>query len=73
MMDSNASPITDISQDVKILKGSQNGTHTSVTFSRNWQTCDPDDYQLTVSYFIIQQLIDNYLFQETIKSKFIYI
>ncbi|XP_044004741.1 MOXD1 homolog 1 [Aphidius gifuensis] len=47
MMDSNASPITDISQDVKILKGSQNGTHTSVTFSRNWQTCDPDDYQLT--------------------------
>lgn len=49
MEDTNASPITDISQDVKVLRGSQNGTHTSVTFSRNWQTCDPDDRHLTVS------------------------
>ncbi|XP_044590094.1 MOXD1 homolog 1-like [Cotesia glomerata] len=45
--DANASPITDASQDVKIIEGFQNDTHTSVTFSRAWQTCDPDDYHLT--------------------------
>ncbi|CAD6217159.1 GSCOCG00004699001-RA-CDS, partial [Cotesia congregata] len=45
--DANASPITDASQDVKIVEGFQNNTHTSVTFSRAWQTCDPDDYHLT--------------------------
>ncbi|XP_057320432.1 MOXD1 homolog 1-like [Microplitis mediator] len=45
--ETNASPITDVSQDVKILEGFQNDTHTSVTFSRRWQTCDPDDRHLT--------------------------
>ncbi|KAK0175590.1 hypothetical protein PV327_009330 [Microctonus hyperodae] len=43
--ETNASPITDLSQDVKILEGVQNDTHTIVTFSRSWQTCDPDDLE----------------------------
>lgn len=43
----NAAPITDIYQDVQVLSGSQNGTHTIVTFSRKWQTCDPQDHELT--------------------------
>ncbi|XP_034951630.1 MOXD1 homolog 1 [Chelonus insularis] len=45
--ETNASPITDLSQDVDILEGFQNNTHTSITFSRRWQTCDPDDRHLT--------------------------
>ncbi|XP_015598813.1 MOXD1 homolog 1 [Cephus cinctus] len=45
--ESNAAPVTDASQDVEVLHSSQNGTHTSVTFSRRWQTCDPQDHQLT--------------------------
>ncbi|KAK0078076.1 hypothetical protein PV325_003063 [Microctonus aethiopoides] len=45
--ETNASPITDLSQDVKVLEGVQNDTHTIVTFSRSWQTCDPDDHILT--------------------------
>ncbi|XP_043252416.1 MOXD1 homolog 1 [Colletes gigas] len=42
-----ATLVTDASQDVKVLGGSQNETHTSVVFSRNWQTCDPQDHRLT--------------------------
>ncbi|XP_033297183.1 MOXD1 homolog 1 [Bombus bifarius] len=42
-----AALVTDTSQDVKVLGGSQNETHTSVIFSRNWQTCDPQDHRLT--------------------------
>ncbi|CAL7941350.1 unnamed protein product [Xylocopa violacea] len=42
-----AALVTDTSQDVKVLGGSQNETHTYVIFSRNWQTCDPQDHQLT--------------------------
>ncbi|XP_066597310.1 MOXD1 homolog 1-like [Prorops nasuta] len=45
--ESNGAPVTDASQDVKILGGSQNDTHTSVTFSRKWHTCDPQDHQLS--------------------------
>ncbi|XP_015172192.1 PREDICTED: MOXD1 homolog 1 [Polistes dominula] len=47
MEESNGAPITDTSQDVRVLEGYQNDTHTSVTFVRNWQTCDPQDHQLT--------------------------
>ncbi|XP_046409387.1 MOXD1 homolog 1 [Neodiprion fabricii] len=43
----NAAPVTDLSQDVEILEGSQNDTHTTVTFSRRWHTCDPHDHRLT--------------------------
>ncbi|KAG7210089.1 hypothetical protein KM043_011660 [Ampulex compressa] len=45
--ETNAAPVTDASQDVRVLEGSQNETHTSITFSRNWQTCDPQDHRLT--------------------------
>jgi len=46
----NAAPVTDASQDVRVLGGSQNETHTIVTFARDWDTCDPHDHQLTVSW-----------------------
>ncbi|XP_029175897.1 uncharacterized protein LOC114944249 [Nylanderia fulva] len=42
-----AAPVTDTSQDVRVLGGSQNETHTTVTFARKWQTCDPQDHRLT--------------------------
>nr|XP_012139570.1 PREDICTED: MOXD1 homolog 1 [Megachile rotundata] len=45
--DPDAALVTDASQDVKVIGGSQNETHTSVIFSRNWQTCDPQDHRLT--------------------------
>lgn len=45
----NASPVTDDSQDVEVLGGVQNETHTIIDFSRKWHTCDPQDRQLTVS------------------------
>ncbi|KAL0108119.1 hypothetical protein PUN28_015016 [Cardiocondyla obscurior] len=45
--ETNAAPITDAFQDVEVISGSQNATHTTVTFSRKWQTCDPQDHQLT--------------------------
>ncbi|XP_012270132.1 MOXD1 homolog 1 [Orussus abietinus] len=45
--ETNGTPVTDNSQDVQILEGSQNETHTTVTFSRSWQTCDPQDHRLT--------------------------
>ncbi|XP_011861673.1 PREDICTED: MOXD1 homolog 1 [Vollenhovia emeryi] len=45
-IESNAAPVTDASQDVQVLGGSQNETHTVVTFVRKWQTCDSQDYQL---------------------------
>lgn len=47
--ESNAAPVTDTSQDAHVLEGFQNETHTSVTFIRNWQTCDPQDHRLTVN------------------------
>ncbi|XP_012253301.2 MOXD1 homolog 1 [Athalia rosae] len=43
----NAAPVTDLSQDVEVLEGVQNDTHTTVMFSRRWRTCDPQDHQLT--------------------------
>ncbi|XP_071651989.1 MOXD1 homolog 1-like isoform X1 [Temnothorax longispinosus] len=43
----NAAPVTDVYQDVQVLGGSQNETHTIVTFARKWQTCDPQDRQLS--------------------------
>lgn len=49
LKEANAAPITDQSQDVNVLGGSQNDTHTSITFSRSWQTCDPEDRYLNVS------------------------
>jgi hypothetical protein len=45
----NAAPETDISQDVYLMHGNQNETHTIITFTRKWQACDPHDRSLTVS------------------------
>ncbi|XP_034191796.2 MOXD1 homolog 1 isoform X1 [Osmia lignaria lignaria] len=45
--DTDTALVIDASQDVKVIGGSQNETHTSVIFSRNWQTCDPQDHRLT--------------------------
>ncbi len=36
-------PPLDDSQDCDVLWGSQNGSHTSVAFSRKWDTCDAKD------------------------------
>ncbi|KYM84098.1 MOXD1 like protein 1 [Atta colombica] len=43
----NAAPVIDISQDVEVISGTQNGNRTVVTFARKWKTCDHQDYELT--------------------------
>ncbi|MPC37085.1 DBH-like monooxygenase protein 1 [Portunus trituberculatus] len=44
----NSAPMVDESQDVKLLGGYQNDTHTVLRFSRPWDTCDGDqDYTLS--------------------------
>ena len=32
----------DTSQDLKLIKGYQNESHTVITFQRPWQTCDTE-------------------------------
>ena len=39
----------DPSQDVHLINGFQNDTHTVVIFTRPWHSCDPQDRTLTVS------------------------
>jgi len=36
----NSLPVVDRSQDYKLLGGSENETHTTIIFSRQWDTCD---------------------------------
>ena len=43
----NTKPVRDSSQDIKLLAGYQNETHTVIKFSRPWSTCDPDDAELS--------------------------
>ncbi|XP_050714984.1 uncharacterized protein LOC126997815 [Eriocheir sinensis] len=44
----NMAPKVDVSQDVKLLGGYQNNTHTVLRFSRPWNTCDESqDFVLT--------------------------
>ncbi|XP_011497249.1 PREDICTED: MOXD1 homolog 1 [Ceratosolen solmsi marchali] len=43
----NAAPETDASQDVHLINGFQNNTHTIVTFTRRWYACDTQDRSLT--------------------------
>ncbi|KAK8380027.1 hypothetical protein O3P69_016584 [Scylla paramamosain] len=44
----NSAPMLDQSQDVKLLGGYQNDTHTVLRFSRPWDTCDGEqDYVLS--------------------------
>ncbi|XP_047468421.1 uncharacterized protein LOC125024667 [Penaeus chinensis] len=40
-------PKMDESQDVQLLSGSQNDTHTVLRFSRPWSTCDERDFELS--------------------------
>ncbi|XP_042880997.1 uncharacterized protein LOC122258825 [Penaeus japonicus] len=40
-------PEVDETQDVELLGGFQNDTHTVLRFSRLWNTCDERDYELT--------------------------
>lgn len=43
-------PVVDKSQDYEVLGGSVNDTHTTLRFSRLWDTCDSNgDFRLTVS------------------------
>ena len=41
-------PIIDESQDVTLLAANQNDTHTILSFSRPYVTCDEDDRDITV-------------------------
>ncbi|KAK3914348.1 MOXD1-like protein 1 [Frankliniella fusca] len=43
---SNAAPILDDQEDVKLMWGKQNGTHTCIRFRRAWDTCDHQDMVL---------------------------
>lgn len=47
--DRNGIPIVDESQDVKLMSGYQNDTHTVLRFCRPWTNCDRRDFQLSVS------------------------
>lgn len=38
----NQEPLMDASQDFQVESGYQNDTHTVITFSRPWSTCDDD-------------------------------
>ena len=38
----NSAPKMDTSQDLKLIKGYQNESHTVITFERPWQTCDTE-------------------------------
>ncbi|XP_064097931.1 MOXD1 homolog 1-like isoform X2 [Macrobrachium nipponense] len=39
-------PIIDKSQNVELLSGYQNGTHTVLRFKRPWDTCDHEDFKI---------------------------
>ncbi|CAL8072119.1 unnamed protein product [Orchesella dallaii] len=45
----NQLPVLDLSQDWELLSAWESETHTSISFSRAFDTCDPEDYALTVS------------------------
>jgi len=42
------SPILDTTQDWVLTKAEENSTHTSLSFHRLLDTCDPEDYAITV-------------------------
>lgn len=44
-------PLKDDQQDVELLGGYQNDTHTVLRFSRPWSTCDEQDFELSVGSF----------------------
>ncbi|XP_013404193.1 MOXD1 homolog 2-like [Lingula anatina] len=42
-------PVLDTKQDVEVLGGSEDGTFTTLLFKRKRQTCDDQDFEITVS------------------------
>jgi hypothetical protein len=48
-----AEPEVDSSQDYELLLGYENGTHTVIRFRRRYDTCDPQDFRITVSPLIV--------------------
>jgi hypothetical protein len=46
-------PKEDPSQDCELLLGYENGTHTVIRFRRRYDTCDPNDYRITVRCCVI--------------------
>lgn len=46
-------PVRDDSQDWDLLSASENQTHTTLCFSRSFDTCDPHDYRITTDQIAI--------------------
>lgn len=46
--DKSSEPVKDEIDNYTLLRGEQNDTHTTIEFRRALDTCDPDDYVLTV-------------------------
>lgn len=46
---SNSAPVRDEVDNYTLMRAIQNGTHTIIEFRRVLDTCDLDDYVLTVS------------------------
>lgn len=42
----------DDQQDWELLNGYENGTHTIIQFSRKFDTCDHQDFPITVIYLL---------------------
>ena len=56
----NVSPFLDTSQDLTVLEGYRNDTHTAVRFRKPWRSCDiSHDRNISVSYFFLVFLMDN--------------
>ena len=51
-------PEIDDSQDVELISGFENGTHTVVTFARPWETCDTKEVGFPCLFSILLALIE---------------
>lgn len=49
---SNSAPILDASQDYNLTNFRQNGTHTELSFTRKFDTCDANDNAIDVRTYI---------------------
>jgi len=45
---SNGQPIEDDKQDVELISGSEDHLGTTIVFRRKWNTCDSQDFAITV-------------------------
>lgn len=46
-------PVLDDQQDWKLINGYENETHTMLQFSRKFDTCDHQDFPITVTHIQI--------------------